>query len=440
MNRTSLLLLDDDGLSVWQMRNGKLQRIALFTDTADDHEAFRRFVREAAQQEFRLLINRHEEHYLNEILPELPRRESRQLAESRLRRHFPETIWRCASAIRAGQAVTLMALSDATVSRWQQSLASAGGILVGAYSLPTLLPGVLGRIGRRHARLVVLSKHRNGCRITLLAHGQPVDSLWNRSDDEIVSDYRRLLERQPPNDTGNTARCVIGPKGWPAADPGGPLLRHVPWPGDDCAQLLQALPERHWPARQFAPEALVNKARQRRYGRLLNRWALLIALIGLVGSLERLLYRYELQQDTASVSRQLQQLTQRLDEDTRAIRSSGLSSQQLLLFASDHRQLRQQRHRFVTSLQQLSQALEHSPEIRLDLLEWQIPVQQALPAGRPKIEINASASSQSRGAAERLIARFRQACGMPSELVSRPQPASPGEFRFTLRLTPERDT
>jgi hypothetical protein len=429
-------------MSVWQSGKGQAEQIAEFPETPAGLDAFSHFLGSAEKQQFLLLINRHEERYLGEKMPPLPRLERQQLAETRSRRAFPDTPWRCVSTNNGRReentAITLMAVDNsASFEAWIHRLNKAGSALTGIYSLPQLLPQLLADAGKKPAQVIVLSKHRRRCRLTLLEHGQPRAAQWSENENAAAIDdaYRRLLAQHAANaDHGSTpSLCIIGPPGWPPQQPPGDTT-HLP-AGEDAANTILSLADRRWPDYQFAPPSIRAIARQRRLARWCWHLGILVLITGLSISLERLLEREALQKQAEVAEKHLAQDRQALETALADIARSGMSQSQLLQLAKDHQQLRQQHASFTSDLVALSRMFDKNPEIRLELIDWQIPAQQALTSGQTQLEVIGSLLAADSEQAARLLQQFEQASDRQSRVIAHPQRTGPDEFRFSLRLT-----
>lgn len=443
MSQACRLYLDAGGLSVWQTVRDGAKQIAEFPETPAGLDAFRQFLITAGKQHFLLLVNRSEERYLGETMPPLARHERRQLAESRSRRAFPDTPWRCATTSRGrrGQntSITLMALNNSLpLASWIRHLSDAGTALAGIYSLPQLLPAVQPREESKATQLLVLSKHRQDCRLTLLEHGQPRATRWIADDDPTSIDmacHQILVQPAATVDhQSQPALCIIGPPNWPQQPLTGKSIHRIHVEGDAASPIL-ALPDWRWPKCQFAPAATRALARQRQFSRWCWRLTVLVLVCGLLLSLERLLERRTLQQQFAQEQVHLAQSQQALDALLARLAPSGMDQRQLLQFADDHRRLKAQRTSFTDSLIALGRMLDRSPEIHLERVAWEIPTQQALTEGQGQLEILGSIQAADQEQALRLLQRFQQASDRQSTVLARPLPTGAGEFRFSLQLT-----
>jgi len=442
MSQACRLYLDADGLSVWQTAKGQTEQIADFPETPAGRDAFSQFLKTAGARRFLLLVNRSEERYLGETMPPLGRHERRQLAETRSRRAFPETPWRCVNTgrVRRGQntQITLMALNNSpSLATWIRHLADAGSALAGIYSFAQLLPALPTSANNTPRPVLFLSKHRRDCRLTLLEHGQPRAARWLAGDDPLAIDAacQQLLAQQAPGIDREIqpSLFIIGPPGWPEQPPIGESIDHLPIHGD-AASLILALPDKRWPKCQFAPASTRAVARQQQLGRWYWRVTILVLACGLSLSLERLLERQALQKQAELEQMHLTRSQQALETALARIAPSGMSPSELLQFADDHQRLRQQHAGFADSLIALGRMLDQSPEIGLERIDWEIPAHQALTEAQGQLEILGSIQATDNEQAQRLLQGFQQSSDRQSMVLGHPQPTGVGEFRFSLQI------
>lgn len=437
MTQAIRLYLDENGMSAWERCNGQVERIADFPENPAGFDAFSHFLAMASKKNFLLLINRHEERYLGEAMPSLPQRERRQLAETRSRRAFPDTPWRCVGLNKGRREentrISLMAVSNSSAfDGWTQRLRSAA--LSGVYTLPQLLTPLLGKTPDIPAQLVVLSKHRHACRLTLLEHGLPSAVQWTTNDDDAAIDdaWRGLLmqgsatESPPP-------LCIIGPPEWQPPLPASATIRHLPT-NEDAAQLILALADRHWPGRQFAPPSARAIARQRQYGRWYWYLGMLALGAGLSISVERWLEFNTLHRQASTAQQHLAHAQQAVATAMAELDRDGMMPTQRQQFIQEHQQLLQQRSAFTDDLVALSRALDQRPEIQLDTIDWRIPTEQALTDAHTQLQLDGSIQAADEKQAGERLQSLRQPGHQAARLVTRPQAISPGEFRFSLQL------
>lgn len=437
MTQAIRLYLDENGMSAWERRNGQTERIADFPENPDGLDAFSHFLTMADKRNFLLLINRHEERYLGEAMPSLPQRERRQLAETRSRRAFPDTPWRCVGLNKGRREentrISLMAVSNSSAfDGWTQRLRSVA--LSGVYTLPQLLTPLLGKVPDAPAQLVVLSKHCHACRLTLLEHGLPCAVQWTTNDDDTAIDdaWRRLLMQGGAAEIPPTL-CLIGPPDWHPPLPASATIRHLPT-NEDAAQLILALADKHWPDWQFAPPSARAIARQRQYGRWCWYLGMLALGAGLSMSVERWLEFNTLHRQASTAQQHLAHAQQAVATAMAELDRDGMTPAQRQQFIQEHRQLLQQRSAFADDLVALSRALDQRPEIQLDSIDWRIPTEQALTNAHPQLQLDGSIQAADERQAGELLQSLRQPGHQAARLVTRPQAISPGEFRFSLQL------
>lgn len=437
MTQTIRLYLDENGMSAWEMRNGRPERIADFPETPAGFDEFSRYLENADNRRFLLLINRHEERYLGEAMPALPRRERQQLAETRSRRAFPDTPWRCVAMNKGRReentAISLMAVvNSSAIDTWTQRLNRTA--LAGIYTLPLLLRPLLGNTAEKSPRIVVLTTHRRHYRLTLLEHGLPNAVQWVENDDHaaIEDAWRRLLMHGNATDTPATL-CLIGPREWRPQAPADITVNHLPT-NEDAAQLILSLADRHWPRQQFAPPPARAVARHRQFGKWCWRTGALLLGAGVSLSAACLIELDALRRQTALERQHLAHTRQALAATLTDVSRSGLSPEQLRQFAQEHRQLSQQRSAFANDLVTLSRVLDRQPAIELDQIDWRIPSTQALTDARAELRLDGRVRASNSEQAGVLLQDLPQNDDRHFRLVVQPQPDGAGEFRFSIQL------
>lgn len=434
MTQDLRLYLDPDGISVWRRRRGEIERIADFPESTDGREAFSHYLENTHKCAFRLLVNREEERYLSETLPLLKRGETRRLAEARSRRAFPDSPWRCQRTARQGMAnetkLCLMALDKSlSLADWIGRLQQASSPLTGIYSLAQLLPALLPD-KRKPPQLLVLSKHRQRCRLTQLDHGLPGTARWFAGEDAAAPDeIRRLL---PAVEEGR-ALYIIGPPDWPRTLTAISPPRRLPG-GDDAATLILSLPDRRWPNEQFAPTTIRASAREQLIRRRCWQLGLLAWLIGAPYSLERQLSWQAQQAVSEREQTALQENRQALASELADIAGSGMSAEQLLQFSADYVGLQGQKQAFADNLSALGQMLDRAPDIQLQRLDWAVPAAAGLARGGGLLVATASLASADALQAGLRLQQFIQTSERPLRILDAPQASAPGEFRFMLEI------
>lgn len=386
------LLIDEQGLSIWQRRRNGIERIQCCAPDEHGLDEFSRFLTRHRDDSFLILTNLSEEQYYCEAAAGLTGREAKILAESRCRRHYPETPWRYAAISQAPDRSHLLAMMainlSPTLNAWLARLRQAESALTALTSLPALLPALLARDAPNAPPLLVYTQHTTGNRITLLQAGLPCASRWSNSDEQttLAEEGQRLLLPFPEL-RQTVAACHLGADNWPL-----PSVNEIkperPATGHDAVSACLMLPTKAWLKRQFAPADWRLHAHHRRIGRGLFGLGIGILLAGTAtaGWQQQQLdtHRATLATSTA----QLDELQRKLTAIPEAAVPPALSSPQLAQFIEQHPKLQAQRQTFVQDLLQLSRILDRHPLIHLEEINWSVPEQAPITSDKREFRIS----------------------------------------------------
>jgi hypothetical protein len=402
MNRRCHLFLEGQRLSAWVQDKGQLRELASFTDSAEGLDDFSAFLAVHRKNRFAMLLNLPGEVFARETLPKLRRYERQQLLESRSSRLFPETPWRCAVAGKTsanGETdFLLMAQSNtAPLNPWLERLSAASAALESVHSLPQLLPALLHTQAVNTTSLLTLSLHEHSVRFSLLIEGKlhysrlatlGINSTLRDELRRFVDHVSRQHRLDPP-----PSLCVIA-NGAQQADidlPG--ITQRINTPAPNGASLFLSIPARHWPREQLAPPGQLSQARQQQQIAWTWRTVALICVVSAVISIERLNHH----DATQSTIRQEEKLRQAIDDEIhqndQPVTLSGLNRAQLQQLARDYPALLNKQNAFEASLLSLSRAMDDSPAIELDSIDWKI---DHFPSSTATMQIAARVNSHDR--------------------------------------------
>lgn len=441
MSRICHLYLEGQGLAAWQQHKGQLRQLATFTNTPEGLAQFSAFLAVHRKSRFALLVNLPDEIFARERLPRLRGSERKQLLESRSRRLFPDTTWRCAWPNGYGENgetdFLLMALGNpGHLMPWQERLNAANAALESVHSLPQLLPALQHQAVPSTKSLLTLSRHDNAVRFSLLVDGilQCSRLVPLGPNSTLLDEYRRFVDhvsRQQPLDP-LPALCVIAATERQAEIELPSIIKRIDAPEPNSATLFLSIPYQQWPREQLAPPALRQQARQERQIGWLWRAAALSCLLGTGISLERLSQHAAAQ----TVIEQEQRLHQSIKDEIRLndqqLARSGLTRSQLQLLARDYPKFLDQQNAFEASLLALSSVMDASPAIQLDSIDWQI---EGFPPSTATMHLAARISSSDRRAAEALLRQFHERLKQEHTTSLRqtlPSSATDSGFPFSL--------
>jgi hypothetical protein len=377
MSQPCRLYLDEQQLSAWMYRRGRWQETLAFPNTEQAHAAFADFLNSHRRRRFALIVNQAAEQRISLPLPEANPEEQQHLAESRAARHFPDTPWRCVdlpqtNRHQAAQA-SLMALSNTpALQQWGTLLLNNNAALIGVFSLPQLLPAVLRQLPQcREPECLVLSAHGQRVRLSLVCHGKVVHSrlLPGLPTPEQLAEFSEPgILSNPTNRASTRPLCLIGPRNWPEASDLPGKVQHLVTDNTNSASLFLALPARHWPKNQYAPEAYRQVARRQAQQFRIHGISLIIILLGSGIFAERTAIANNTKAQIQATQQEIAYLQDEIDRLRPEPGKAGEVAEQL-------RQLG--RHDFPgrtediqSSLAALSRILLSHPDFSLDKLTW----------------------------------------------------------------------
>lgn len=437
------LRLGDRALGAWIVQGGELRQIGEFPETPSGRDDFSRFLTRQPASGLCLLLDHAAPRLITETLPTAGFLANRRMLDLRLERLYPDTRWRCAlpspTPTAAGRSVAFLALPETpALQGWLDCLAAASIRLRGIHCPPLLLAPFLTRHRRLPARLLVVSQHDQATQLCFLNQGRPAALVQEPQTPaeripEAIAHFRRIVQSPNAAETASDSLCLLGSAEWQERIevPGKPLrivTRHT----DSNIDLL-ALPAWRWPRPRF-PTPAQPQPDHRRIGRAL--W--LAGSAAGIGALALTLgAQSTLGTQTGEIERtrsRLHSLEQEIRELESKAKQLGVTTAQLPHLASDRKHLAARRDVFASSLRQLAAALDETPGVDLDTLEWSAADQvtageawQMQVAGRLSPDTAAAPASLHR-LSERLRSRGMRAVAS----------TAPGTGTFSLRLTADR--
>jgi hypothetical protein len=437
------LHLGDRALGAWIVRRGEPHQIGEFPETPSGHDEFSRFLTRQAASGHHLVLDHANPRLIAETLPTAGFLANRRMLDLRLERLYPDTRWRCAFRLPApaasGRSIAFLALPETpALQGWLDDLATASIRLRGIHCTPQLLAPFLARRRRLAARLLVVSQHEQATRLCLLQQGRPAALAQEAHTPperipEAIAHFRHHVSLSGTTEAAPDTLCLLGTAKWQEQIevPGKPL-RIVTRHADSNIDLL-ALPAWRWPRPRFPTPELPHQ-NHRRIARAL--W-LAGSVAGIGGLALTLAAQSTLETRNAEIDRtraRLRSLEQESRELENKARQLGLTTAQLPHLAGERKQLGARRDDFASSLRQLAAALDETPGIDLDALEWSTAAPAAAGetwqmqvAGRLSLDA-ALAPASLHQLSERLRSR-----GMRVTVST-----TSGTANFSLRLTADR--
>ena len=458
-----LLYLDAQRLSAYLWQAGTLTEEAAFAMRADEHPRFTAYLRRYRNSHFRLLANVSEEGYALETIPFLRGADRQSLLARKISQHFPGSHLTSTLSLgfekdqRKNEKLLLCALTNSShFAPWLKCIKDAEAALVGIYTVAQLAGPLLNKLRLPAQRCLLLSLQDDSIRETYLVDGKTrfsrVAHLSDRSMASSAASFaaeaaklqqylvsQRLIERHealpvfiladPQSKTAMHEACrdtssvlfqvldnhqqarAIGLKSIPDKDCNEFIFLH----------LLSTAP----PKQQFAG------ADQRHDYRLAQiRYALValgaIALLsGAVIAANELVTTYPLHQESRELIAGEAEMSQRYGEISATFPQIAVDHETLRRITIRHAELLAQQKLPGNAYQMISNALEQSPSVQLEMLDWQVGEggkltsaanrnKTTLNAGeeiislRGFIQLDASASArQTVSAFEQFVAVFR---------------------------------
>lgn len=422
MKTRYLLQLDAQQLIIQRWQQADLQELACFSPNEQGRADFQSWLQAHPGLPFSLLVNLAEEGFQVETLPHLGSRERQVVLERRFKQHFFGTPLTLAQSLgyqkaqRREERVLLAALTQpSSLEPWLHTLQTCHTPLLGLFSQHQLTGELCRRLALPLDHCLVLTRHAQGLRQSLVMQGETVFSrLTPLADSQIASEVQKLHQYLSSQQLINweapltvchlthplshhdlqasgldqgvwhfrtvdicSAATKLGLKTQLTSSLADPLLLH----------LLATRPPR-W---QFAPAALRQSYLQARLQRGLLLGAGTILLTGLLLMGTELLSARHLQAETSHVRRQGDALQAEYERLSPRIPGLELDQEQVQALLARHEQIASQQQTPAPILTTLSQGLSMVPGIKLEKLHWQgekdgssLSVEGSLPASDPQ--------------------------------------------------------
>lgn len=364
----------------------------------------------------------------------------RRLLASRLERLFPHTPWRDARVLdlfpgRRLQVAFLGLSGSAVLENALRQMDQRGIEVHGIHTTSTLLPALLPpRPFRRH--FAIASRHGQSLRLTRYVDSCPLHSRQTVLPPpvELPRTLADFLSGTSANVRKDAPWWLIGDRAWLQTLPRLPGSRCVPIGDcDDVSRELLRLPSWRWPRRQFAPatqrRALIQALTRRRY-RLASAAIALCALTWSAHDIRRMAATDRQIEQLRESLRQLEAERHRLEDRFRA---RGLDPAQTG-WLEEMPALAEAGEAYPAALYRLATAMDATPQIHINLLDWKIPSDTQWTATRWQMHLAGEISTGDESEAvplEHFLEQLTVAGLSPVKVAS---PEAQADGRFTVDM------
>ena len=439
MSTQRLLYLDAHHLAAYGWQRGRLTQEAVFEPVPDQVAAFAQYLAAHPGSHYRLLANVAEEGYQSETIPFLQGSDRRTLINRKLGQYFFGTPLTTAihlgyeKGLRKNEQLLLMGLTaPALFEPWLTALAQAEVPLAGLYSVAQLGPALLRKIGFGMGRCLLLSAHDHTLRESYLDNGQIVFSRTAPLPQSSVAGLAAAFATE----AGKLHQYLIGQRLIGRNDPlpvvvlahpqamaairqtcidGNGLVFQITDNHQAAARIgLQTFPENsrsdwlylHLLATSPPPQQFLGDEGRHAYqidrikGGLL-RFGFLSLLAALLFASHEQYQAYSLRQDAASLTTQATQADQRYQSIAATYPQLGIDHDTLRQVTDRYIALQRNQHLPDALFKEISLALDNSPAIDIDSIEWK----QIAPASGQPGNATPAADSLSRYTGEKALIR-----------------------------------
>lgn len=405
-----LLYLDTHCLSAYFWQAGRLSEEARFDMRAAEYPRFSEYLRAHHNSHFRLLANVGDESYRLESIPFLRGADRQTLITRKMAQHFQSTPLALAVSLgfeqdkRKNEKLLLSALSNpAHWAPWLKCIKEAEAALAGIYSVAQLAGPLLEKLRRPAKRCLLLTLHEQAIRETYLIDGQThfsrMAALTDSSIAGIAAGFaseaaklqqylvsQRLIERNNPllvyvlahplataalrnscRDTGNLVFEILDNHQQAAQ------IGLKSFPDDNRSEFLFLHMLRNAPPRQqFASADHRHDYRisQIRYG--LIAFGVIALLSGALFAASRFFQTYQLHQESQALDARTVEMNQHYREIAATFPPIAIDHETLRRITTRHDELVARQQLPGNAYRMIGNALNHSPAIQLEALDWQI--------------------------------------------------------------------
>lgn len=410
MTVSHLLYLDTHRLTAYVWRHGKLVLEETFDPTPQGFEYSATYLHARPNRQFRILANVGEEGHQIELIPFLRGKDRATLLERKLGQIFFGSSLATARSLgyektkRKNERLLLSALTNqAFFQPWLNILAAAETPLAGLYSVSQLSGALLAKLGKIPPRCLLVTMQDHSLRESFLIDGVAVFSRMAPLADSSIAGIAAGMATEATklhqylvgqrqigrNDslpvvvlahtsalTAVRTACVetaglhyvIHDLVEVAARVG---LRQPP-EDSRCdgvfLHLLASMP----PSEQFLPRSLRHDFRIHQTKRLLLASGFAALASAALFAAWSLLATYNHHQETQAFARDEAVLARRYQEVLATFPQIGISNDALRQFAQRHQAIERVRRQPAVAYRYLSQAMDISPAIELDAIEWKV--------------------------------------------------------------------
>lgn len=461
-----ILLLEAGQLTAYQRRGRHWVCTGCFKHGAADLARFATYLQQHRHTPCRLLADLAAEARVLDSIPRLHGADRQALIARKLAQHFPNSALRTALPLgpeknrRDHEKLCLCAFTQADdFTPWLDRIAAHDIPLAGIHSITQLMGCVLAKLGQRATRCLFFQQNEAILREMFLCDGQVhfcrVIAAVPGKAGELAQDAGQLqhyLLKQQYIARGETLPAfLLGPDDSAASAPP-PCQRLAPPAGRTPISLfLDALTDQP-PTAQFASPGQRSAFQLARISRATTTGAALFLLGGLPIAASQIATTEELRRQTGQLQLDSAALQQRHDRQTAQLAAAPLPAASLRQITEGYGALIRQQRQPKDAYVKLSEALEQSPGIRLDSLDWQAEAGQASLLVHGQVVADGTPSAPDaqatfahfvavlrvdRGSTLHIRQGLRQGAPAARWRSDAPDLAAPAENDFTLEIRPK---
>ena len=446
-----LLYLDTHRLSAYLWCSGVLTQEAVFELRDEERQPFTEYLRVHRNSHFRLLANVREEGYQLETIPFLRGAERQTLIKRKIGQYFLGTALASATSLgfakdrRKNEKLLLSALTKPShFTPWLKCIAEADAPLAGIYTVAQLAGTLLQKLQRPATRCLLLTVQDHSIRETYLVNGQTHFSRMAPLGDSSIAGMASSFA----GEAGKLLQYLVGQRlighndslpVYVLAHPQATAaIRNA---CHDSASLVFEILDSHYLAKKIGLQTQPNDSRSEllflqllastpprqqfagadhrhdyRISQIRQGLITLGAITFLGGTLfatNKLIHTHALQQDTQEFSAKAAETDVRYREIAATFPQIGIDSETLRRITTRHSELLTQQRLPGPAYQLIGNALNQSPAIDLEGLDWRIgdagnPATPSLNSGAEVITIRGLVRLENGASTRQTLATFDQ--------------------------------
>ncbi len=410
MSGLRLLYLNSHRLGAYGWEGGRLRLEATFEATPEDQEQLGAYLRALPTSTFRLIANVAEESHQIEVIPFLQGRDRRLLIERKISQAFFGAILATSLSLgyektrRKNERVLLAALTNsAHFQPWLDVIAAAGAPLAGLYSVSQLGGQLLARLTRPPERCLLVTMQDNSLRESFIVKGIPVFSRMAPLADSSIAGTAAAMATE----AGKLHQYLVGQRqigrndaipvfvlAHPTAvdavraactdtaglnfevidlcDAAARLGLRSPVEDNRCDPLFLQLLATAPPRQQYLAAAQRRDHQLHTFKRVLLGLGAASLAVAVAVATAQLFATLDHRQETLALDADEAQLARRYQEISATFPQLGVGNDVLRQVAGRYQAIERVRRQPADAFGVVSRALDDSPAIELDALEWRI--------------------------------------------------------------------